>query len=98
MNGRMWTLAELTIINDRTLSHSEAAKKINRTHSSVFTKRRELGIARECKGGRSNRYQFTEEIDNLISTHRGNLAELARKLKLPYFAVWERRKLLNGQI
>ena len=98
MNGKLWTLSELTVVNDRSLTHSKVALKLGRSVNSVFTKRKELGIIEECKGHRRNgKVVFTPEEDQMILDWKGYLTVLAKEMGKPYSSVRSRRELLNGR-
>lgn len=98
MNGRMWTLKELEIVSDQTLSHTSVSKKIDRCVESIFTKRKELGIIVKCKGHRQKLVAFTDEEDQLILDNKGHLTDLAKRLGKKYHNVWARKELLNGRV
>jgi hypothetical protein len=76
-NGTPFNEEELEVINDTTLTHTLAAKKINRSVNSIFSKRYQLGLIDKCKG---HRKPWTkEEIDAVLDFDKP-LNTLAYKL------------------
>jgi hypothetical protein len=51
-NGIPFNEQELEVINDTTLTHTQAAKEISRSVNSVYGKRHQLGLIDKCKGHR----------------------------------------------
>jgi hypothetical protein len=73
-NGTPFNKQELEVINDTTLTHTLAAKKINRSVNSIFSKRHQLGLIDKCKG---HRRKWTGSELNEISDTKKTISELA---------------------
>lgn len=62
MNGKKFTSKELELLNDKSLTHTDIAKLTGRSPSTIFLKRKALGI----KGYKDGSRTLSDYVRSLI--------------------------------